>query len=276
MGYLQEWKAWSARVEGLAEAVRCLTSFGSDTSSASTPISSAANESFVLLKNYLEAYRDVLPQKVVDCLKMVFQKDYTRQREVRKNSPQFLATELLTIRAEVDYLLSNPQIAQARLVERAFEHLQRSIIVDESMADRWKKAFNKGETSCEKLGAVHLLAHGLWGFKVSGAGAATDLVLQEQSITPASNIESKAEALVLTEWKKVKDPNEFESLAQSAKKQAGAYTSGILSPVELRLIRYLVFVSKKQVPALHDDVQENGITYRHINIAVDPATPSKL
>lgn len=44
--------------------------------------------------------------------------------------------------------------------KRAFLHLQRLLAVDADIRAKWKGAFeaeHKGELSCEKLGAVHLL-----------------------------------------------------------------------------------------------------------------------
>src|ERR1700722_9028346 len=37
-----------------------------------------------------------------------------------------------------------------------------------------------GSVACERLGAVHLLWHGIFAFKVDGSGARTDLIAPEQ------------------------------------------------------------------------------------------------
>ena len=63
------------------------------------------------------------------------------------------------------------------LVERAFIHLQRTIVVDHDIRKKWKSAFNTGEIACERLGAVHLLSHGIWAFKADALGERTDLIL---------------------------------------------------------------------------------------------------
>ena len=53
-----------------------------------------------------------------------------------------------------------------RITERAFAHLQRSIIADDEIRKKWLSAFSDGETKCEKLGSVHLLSHGVWDLKL--------------------------------------------------------------------------------------------------------------
>lgn len=86
---------------------------------------------------------------------------------------------LAWLRAEVDYHLRDFDAVARRLSERAFLHLQQTIIADDVVRDRWQVALAKGETACEKLGASHLLVHGIFAFKITGAGARTDLVFGE-------------------------------------------------------------------------------------------------
>jgi hypothetical protein len=108
---------------------------------------------------------------------------------------------LVAFETEMSFLLSDVQASIRSRSERAFSHLQRSIVVDESIRARWLKAFKEGEVACEKLGAVHLLLHGIWAFKVDAAGARTDLVLEEPAGDVAA-VQRYADGLVLTEWKK--------------------------------------------------------------------------
>jgi hypothetical protein len=58
-----------------------------------------------------------------------------------------------------------------------------------------------------------------------------------------------------------------------AKTQTQSYRAGSLAGIELQEYRYLVMVSSKALPMPADDV-EDGITFRHIGIAVDPDSPS--
>ncbi len=126
--------------------------------------------------------------------------------------------------------------------------------------------------ACEKLGAVHLLLHGIWAFKVDAAGARTDLVFQE----PASleGVQRYAAGLVLTEWKKAVVTAEVNQRFQEARSQAKRYSQGSLLGSELTSYRYAVVVSERQVE-VPNDLKEGNVIYRHINIAVDPQVPSR-
>lgn len=182
-------------------------------------------------------------------------------------------TPLAWVRAEVDYHLRDFEALGRRLSERAFLHLQQSIVADEGIRDRWQKAFEQGETTCERLGGTHLLLHGILAFKITGVGARTDLVFGEP-VEGSAGVERAADALVLTEWKVVQRPAEQTRIAESARKQADLYSSGLLAGLELRGYRYVVLVSQRRLPPLVDaDIR--AVTYRHINIAVDPEVPSK-
>ncbi len=66
-------------------------------------------------------------------------------------------TALTEFRAEFEYLLADTEALARSLVDRAFIHLQRSLVVDPGLRGRWQKAFGAGEAACERLGAVHLL-----------------------------------------------------------------------------------------------------------------------
>ena len=65
-----------------------------------------------------------------------------------------------------------------------------------------------------------------------------------------------------------------ETLFQRAKEQAALYASGSLAGFELAGCRYLVVVSEDRVN-VPEDVETDGVLHRHINIAVDPSTPSR-
>jgi hypothetical protein len=185
-----------------------------------------------------------------------------------------MVTLLTSFRAEFEYHLSDTAAVAKRLSERAFAHLQRSIVADEELRGKWIKAFDEGkEPACEKLVAAHLLLHGIWAFKVGAKGERTDLVFNE-AIVESSSVERTAEALVLTEWKRVLSPTETEAMAAEARKQAARYRAGALGGVELARYCFIVLVSKENLMPLANH-SENGIEYQHVNIAVNPRPPSK-
>lgn len=175
-------------------------------------------------------------------------------------------------RSRFVFQLADTQELAVSATERAFVHLQQLIVVDEALRQRWGAAFADGETKCETLGAAHLMLHGVWSFKAHTAGARTDLVLQETSLD-LSLVERAANVLVLTEWKKVVKADEATSIAESARRQAKLYGTGVLSAVELRRQRYIVLVSKDRLPPIPDE-HDGDIVYRHVNVAIAPSTPS--
>lgn len=186
---------------------------------------------------------------------------------------QSLLPLLLFAKSTVSRLLSDTDILWVPVVERAFAHLQRTLVVDPSARAAWSSAFSEGETSCEKLGGVHLLGHGIFAFKADAAGARTDLVLG----TPLSEDDEARRMdapLVLTEWKVAEDEPEAVKKVQRADVQLQAYASGALLGTELHRTRYVVVVTKSQV-ALPPDSTAGDAAIRRINIAIEPRTPSK-
>lgn len=74
---------------------------------------------------------------------------------------------LAALDGEISYLLRDSQDAIRSRAERAFEHLQRLIAVDDDVRTKWRAAYAISETKCERLGAVHLLQHAIWAFKAN-------------------------------------------------------------------------------------------------------------
>ncbi len=137
--------------------------------------------------------------------------------------------DLRSLAVEVDYHLADFQAPLRSLAERAFEHLQRSIVADDDIKRKWQQALARsraGETSCEALGAVHLLSHGIWAFKAGVRGAVTDLVYQDQAID-IRRVEKAAVGLVLTEWKVARTDGDKEF--REAEWQAHEYAGGALA-----------------------------------------------
>lgn len=180
------------------------------------------------------------------------------------------------LRSDVNYFTSDLEGTMLRLTERAFLHLQRSIVADPDIRDRWGRAFSIGEVACEKLGSTHLLLHGIWSFKVHGEGERTDLVLGEPiTNTNMSDVELSAEGLVLTEWK-VATQQDMSQKHVQALTRAQLYGRGVLAAIELKSYRYLVLVSEDVLKDIPSDHEEGGIIYRTVNIAVNPSSPSKV
>jgi len=185
-----------------------------------------------------------------------------------------LIAALLTVEGEVSYLLQDFDNETRPIVERAFLHLQRLLVADDTLRAKWYEAFTKGgETACEKLGAVHLLHHGIYAFKTDAKGGRTDLVLGHRlAIDPG--LRQATSALVLTEWKLAKHAEHVQHKFDEARAQAKLYGDGILAGFELRSYRYMVVVSE-EAQAPPEDLIEAATIYRHINIGLSRHTPSK-
>lgn len=275
--YRTAWRAISARVRGLEKAAALHASFlGVNSQSAygaEKDLSRHCGAVWADMKAYSAAYAHTLPPTAVAALnRFGAQGEGGQQIEANTNGDarmlRNVIVKLIAFESEIAAYLDDPLERVRSASELAFMHLQRQIAADKDYRAKWLDAFAKNEPQCEKLGGVHLLWHGIWAFKVDAAGGKTDLVYQEPL---AFDGEQVALGVVLTEWKKADDDGQDAFV--EAKMQADQYSSGVLAGVELTSHRYLVVVTKKQirVPA---DIIGNGTIYRHINIAVDPDTPS--
>jgi hypothetical protein len=148
------------------------------------------------------------------------------------------------------------------------------IVADATVREKWQESFKKGEVACEKLGAVHLLLHGIWAFKVDAIGGRTDLVFQEPA-GDLSNAQRYVDGFVLTEWKKANPNDNVGQLFEQARLQARRYSQGALAGSELTSYRFAIVVSHQQID-VPNDFREGLVIYRHINIAVNPRLPSRV
>lgn len=284
MNWLIDWKAISARIQGLLDAgtffYRALHHSSEDARSIKKKVLlENAEKIFVNLNEFSEKFKSVLPRDALDSLNSFLTKPemkdpklFKPDRPYERANVQFALTSLAAFQSEFAYLIADTQFIARKITERAFIHLQRSIIVDDEIRKKWKTAFNEHETKCEMLGALHLLLHGVWAFKVDAIGGRTDLILNEP-LPPVSTIESTADSLVLTEWKVVKSQDMLHDKIEEALTQAELYSSEILGGIEIANYRYLVMVSEKMMQMPNNRLK-GVVTYRHLNIAVNPATPS--
>jgi hypothetical protein len=281
MSWRVEWKALSDQILGLLEAGGFYLQTKSIRSDdpyrvAEKQLMPQAREILRDLTDFHTRYKSSLPPKAAGCLQDFLNNFYQHFYEEKLDAQagiQFRLTALTSFRSQFNYHLSDLSALAKHLSERAFLHLKRSIVADPDQRKKWKDAYAQNEEACEKLGASHLLLHGIWAFKVNAQGERTDLVLGEP-ITDFDEIERTSEALVLTEWKKVRSAAEVDKKLSDAKAQAGRYTAGSLAGLELAQYRYLVMVSERDLPMPPDD-KIGGVTYRAIDVAVDPKPPSK-
>jgi hypothetical protein len=276
-----EWTAISARIAGLIEAGGVFLTPAKYREAGPLEVSEDllknADSVVALLRVFQKNHSAVLPEAALACLEQISAR-YQIFAGASGGLPrvQSVVSLLASFRAEFTYLISDTEaVAQSR-VARAFTHLQRSIVADEGIRATWNKAFKNtktAETACEKLGATHLLLHGVWAFKANAQGGRTDLVLGSP-LTVDDRVRAAADALVLTEWKVARDEKERDEKAREAYNQAQIYSSGILAGFELSSRRYLVLVSSDRLP-MPDSHQDGTVTYEYVNVPVAPDVPSK-
>jgi hypothetical protein len=281
MNWRDEWIALAGRIDGLLRAgeffVLTLRISSEDPYRvADNHLGKQAREIVDGLSSFLDSYRSAIPIGAVGALERFLQRYSAHIKdETLQELPglKLRLTALAALRAEIQYHLSDFEALAIKRAERAFLHLRQSIVVDEELRRKWQAAFKSGELACEKLGATHLMLHGIWAFKVSAKGGRTDLVFGN-AIPDSQTVTQVAEALVLTEWKIVRDAAKVERIAETAREQLRQYSSGVLAGIELSNYRYAVLVSKTQLPEL-EDIQVGSGKCRHINIPVSPLAPSK-
>ena len=281
MNWLTQWKALSDRIAGIIEAGSLY--YRTQVRTSDDPYGTVKNQLlprfqrlFVDLEAFVDRHGAALPPGArtvivdfIDSNRGLFTNPAMTPEATAKSALPALAG----FKAEFQYQVADLEVIAQRRVERAFQHLQRSIVADPEVKARWQAAFEKGETSCEGLGAAHLLLHGVWAFKVSGEGERTDLVLQDP-LDDMDEVQRSAEALVLTEWKKAPTPELAGEKARQGKAQAEAYSAGVLGGLELAYTRYVVVLSEDWAN-LPDDESDGVLTYRYVGIAVRPSTPSR-
>jgi hypothetical protein len=267
---ITEWNAISARITALVEAGGFfLRTNDNDLYGTSSVLIGNVKATCDRIKSFRDTHANHLAPDAQQCLNG-FVRDTNIVTQV-SGFPGVVAaiTMLASFRAEFEYHISDAAEATRSTMLRAFLHLQRSIVADQVVRERWTDAFNRKETTCEALGACHLLAHGIWAFKTSAEGERTDLVLGgELEIT--DEIRRASRGLVLTEWKLVRDGEDPVAKLEQAKTQAERYSKGILAGFEVESPRYLVIISKDFV-----DLPPSSINYEHRNIATDPSSPSR-
>jgi len=285
MNWITAWDALSARIQGLLDSgsffFQALHTSSEDPYSVRKKVLLIhAEQIFNNLNTFMSDYRSILPPEAYQCIERFLGSEPINSIDFRppqqsqvRGIVQLALTALAAFRSEFSYLIADTQAIAWKTTERAFVHLQRSIEVDSEVKGKWRTAFDEGgERECEKLGSIHLLSHGIWAFKVDAIGGQTDLVMNEP-LSTLSMIENVADCLVLTEWKLVREAQDLQAKIDEALRQAELYSSGALGGIELARYRYLIMVTREKTEMPQDNVR-NMITYRHINIAVDPSTPS--
>jgi hypothetical protein len=272
-----EWRALSERIEALRSAGEMIIQAGGKATDVKTPsnfLSKDATETFRRVTEFRTTYRSGLPKLATVAIDRILSRGEQFQLGNENINTMLVRLALLSsFRAEMNHALSDVASIMLRRIKLAFVHLQRTIMVDDSIRDKWGAAYDTGEPECERLGAVHLLSHSIWAFKVNVEGERTDLVLQSP-MRGEAEIAQAADVLALTEWKKIVTDSEAYRKAEEAVHQALRYSEGALGGVELHGYCHIVTVSQAPID-VRSDWTSQGRNFRHINIAVARVPPSK-
>jgi hypothetical protein len=283
MNYQDQWEALSTRIRGLMQAAQFHASLlavrNSDSYGRGKYLGEQCAQVRDGLVSFQSAFRQTLPPAALAALDAFITEigkllvDKSSGQDIREELVQAALLKLNAFEGQLTFLLADDQETIRARADRAFEHLQRSIVVDPEIRAKWQAAYGKDEPACEKLGAVHLLLFGIWAFKANAEGERTDLVYEEP-IDDSSKALRSADGLVLTEWKRAVKGDNPARRFQEAKQQAKRYARGALAGIELTAYRYIVVVSEDHVD-VPVDLREGDVEFRHINIAVNPKSPSR-
>ena len=188
MSYADEWQALSNRIRGLMQAgelhARFLGINSGDVYARSKRLREQCEKVLDSLEAYIKSHKDRIPLPASESIKEfisnhgVLVRDKTGTNDSLEQRVWAALVMLGGLESEITYALSDQQETIHVRSERAFAHLQRSIVADPDICDKWARAFQDGEVACEKLGGAHLLLHGIFAFKVNAEGERTDLVFR--------------------------------------------------------------------------------------------------
>lgn len=280
MRWQAEWRALSQKLDALREVTRAFTDGGALAEyygASNVTLVPALKDLWDDLNRFASTFGSALPPKAAATLnRHLFANPKPFKRDGQGadalQGAVFMLGILMAARADVDYALADTEVVARRLVDRAFTHLQRSLVADRFVNAKWRRAFREGETACERLGAVHLLSHGLWAFKADAKGGRTDLIIGGP--VRLDHASRSAEAMVLTEWKLVRNTDDPAAKLEEAITQAQIYCEEVLAGFEIESRRYAVLVAERNLSGLPDATERAGKTYQTVAVTVTPATPS--
>jgi hypothetical protein len=194
MFWHQKWRVLCTRIDGLRQSGEYISN--------TLPI--APGDGFGIIRrwlaaelraivNELETFKDSLPNELppaaIHELDRILKRDWFTDRPEQINENLVSIGALITFRTSFDYLIQDTEIEARSRTELAFEHIRRILLIDNDVRQKWRDRYIENrETGCEKLGALHLLSHGILAFKISGQGALQTLPLTSPLIptTPLS------------------------------------------------------------------------------------------
>jgi hypothetical protein len=289
MSWQADWASISQRIQALCAGSTHIFSIENANANALKPVIEhllipQATAAFASVRAFTEQWHDALPPGVEFALgelieastrNGIWMSNHGKEASGMHAIGSRVIATLAIIRGEIDHLLADPSLIAVSVTERAFKHLQWMIVSDTEVRAKWQQHFRDGEPSCESSGATHLLLHGIWAYKAQSRTARTDIVMQEP-VDDRPEIRRAARALVLTEWKRAiaTTPTAIRNAARDGRNQASVYAGEMLAGFDLRSVRYVIVVTEDRITPPPDD-PVGDITYRYLNLAVNPSAPHK-
>src|SRR4029450_2510736 len=159
MTYLDQWQALSSRIRGLMQAgqlhAQYLAVRSSDTYGRAKRLREQSESVVTALCAFRDSFHELLPLPAVKAIDDFvtrtgsFVNDTTGTAELIQERVWAALVLLSAFETEMSFLLSDVQESIHARSERAFSHLQRSIVVDPDVRAKWQKAFDDGEVACE-------------------------------------------------------------------------------------------------------------------------------
>jgi hypothetical protein len=148
--YVGTWRAIADRIHGLVEAARLHKSYTQDSFGRGRHLRSNIDGVFSDLHSFRDRFEHALPPGAIaaidnltkatsDLLSMATGE--IGPPELRDEAVFTTLFQLSTFTTEMASILSNVQWPLRALAERAFQHLQRLIVVDGQFREKWKSAF---------------------------------------------------------------------------------------------------------------------------------------
>ncbi len=150
MTYNDPWKALSARIQGLMQAAQLHARFlavrRSDPHRRAKRLGKQVEDVLSLLQTFRDSYQGMLPSAAVDSIDYSIEKMGSLLSQTggspddQQERVWAALVQLGAFETELSFILSDIQQLIRSRAERAFSHLQRSIVADPAFGEKWRTA----------------------------------------------------------------------------------------------------------------------------------------
>ena len=151
MTYLDQWAALASRIKGLTEAGRLHADFlavtRNDSFGRGKYLRNQCASAFEAIRDFRDRFGPVIPQRAASSIDN-FLKANQSLFSINDGNPDWGAEKVSAVlvflpafETAISYIISDVQQSIRARSERAFAHLQRSIVADPESRDKWQRAF---------------------------------------------------------------------------------------------------------------------------------------